>query len=241
MSEWQMVALNILIVTPVLFVFCETLPKDLFGGHSDRLMYPLAPVLEWSRRLFTITLLVPLTGALTRVIFRMRGERRGTAAFHPRRQVELLVKEGVGHGLISDEQEAIVERALSIGERTIGDEMIKWPQVRTLELNDAPAAVWALAEKTGRARFPVVDNRDRVTGIVHVMDALLRGRADCPPICELQQPALTMDAATSLRQGLRRLQQSHGAMAVVTRNDQPVGIVTIKDLVEPITGELRQW
>jgi len=241
LNEWEMVALNLILVTPLLFVFGETLPKDLFGAHSDRLMYPLAPFLEGSRRLFTILLLVPLIDAVTRAIFRLRGEKRGATAFHPRRQVELLVKEGVGHGLISDEQEAIVERALSISERTVADEMIPWPKVHTLKLSDAPAVIWTLTEKTRRARFPVVDDHGRVTGVLHVMDALRHGRDHCPPIAQLQRPALTLNAKTRLRTALRHLQQSHAALAIVTHSDQPAGIVTIKDLVEPITGELRQW
>lgn len=239
LSEWRVVVFNILLVTPLLFVFGETLPKDLFGRYSDRLMYRLAPFLEGSRRLFTLVGLTPLIGLLTRSIFRVQGEKRGAAAFHPRRQVELLIREGVGHGLISQEQLAIFERALTLGERTVGDEMTRWRQVKTMRGGQKAGEVGRLSQQTDRARFPVVDPRGRLTGVVHVMDALL-GDANAT-VEQLQRTALKIDAKTPLRDGLRRLQQSQSALAVITQNDQPVGVATIKDLVEPITGELLHW
>ncbi len=241
LSEWETIILNTLIITPMLFIFGETLPKDLFSAYSDRLMYPLTPVLVWAQRLFTVTGLLPLINAVTSGVFRLIGEPSGSVMFHPRRQVEVLVKEGVGHGLLSDEQSAIVERVMALTDRRVGQEMVAWDEVITLRLSDDADAVRQLAERTSRSRFPVVDDAGRVTGMVDVMDALLSGPDSCPPVRELQQPVLTMDANEPLRDALAKLQKREHAFAVVMRQGRPVGIVTIKDLVEPITGELTSW
>jgi len=241
LSELQTIIANTLIVTPILFIFGETLPKDLFNAYSDRLMYRLAPVLAGSQRLFTWTGILPLIHGVTWIVFRFLGEPHGTPVFHPRRQVEVLVREGVGYGLLSDEQTAIVARVLALTGRRVEQEMVPWEQAITLSIRDDGAAVRELAERTSRSRFPVVDDAGKVTGFVDVIDALLHEEGQVPPVARLQKPVLTMSPATPLREALTRLQTRKEAFAVVVDQDKPAGIVTIKDLVEPITGELASW
>ncbi len=242
-SESQSVLLNTLIVAPLLFVFGETLPKDTMAGHSDRLMYPLTPVLWVAHRVFSALGLVALVSAFSRLAMRTLRLGEAPGVFGPRRRVEMLVREGVGHGLLSDEQSAIVDRVLKLGDRCVREEMVPWSQVVTLSLQDGPDRLWALAERSGRSRFPVCDAQGAVVGVVDLFDALIRGRADCPPITELMSPAVRVAADRPLRDALQRFQADGLSIAVV--EDQagggPVGLVTVKDLVEPITGELATW
>ncbi|MFP4144612.1 MAG: CNNM domain-containing protein [Phycisphaeraceae bacterium] len=242
LSDWQTVLLNTLIVTPLLFVFGETLPKDLFSAFADRLMYRLAWLLNATRIVLTWTGLVPLIAGLTRLItVRMRQDGQ-VHAFHPRRQVQALVKEGVGYGLLSDYQSAIVERVLGLTHRRVGDEMIPWAEVIRVGIEDPPEKLWELADRTSHSRFPVVSSRGRVLGVVHVMDALLHEQGPPPAVRELMSPAVSFSAKMPLREGLTRMQRSGAALAIVTgARGEPVGIVTPKDLVEVITGELASW
>ena len=240
-SDWQAVILNTLIVTPMLFVFGETLPKDLFAAHADWLMYRLTRVLEWSRRLFTWTGLVPLIGGITRVLMSRMSSDGNAGPFHPRRQVEVLVKESVGYGLLSDDQSAMVARVLDLGNRRVRDEMTRWAQVQTVNIQDDADALWDLANRTSRTRFPVLEE-GRVVGILNIMDVLRCGREHCPSVREVMQPIVQLPASMPLRRGLTELQRRKAALAVVMdAQNEPVGLVTVKDLVEPVTGELVRW
>ncbi|HSH49077.1 MAG TPA: hypothetical protein VK991_10875, partial [Halomonas sp.] len=96
-------------------------------------MYPLAPLLTWSRRFFSSLGLTPAVGLFTHAVLAAIGERAGQAAFHPRRQVEHLVREGVGYGLLSDEQSAIVQRVLTLASRRVRDEMVPWDEVLVVQ------------------------------------------------------------------------------------------------------------
>ncbi len=239
--EWQIVLINVAVVTPMLFVFGETLPKDLFGRYSDRLLYPFAGPLFWLSRFFTWIGALPLIAAFTRAVSFVLRVPEATPVTHPRRQVQMLVREGAGVGLISDEQSVIVEHILALSERSVADEMIRWSDVRTVSVDDGADALWALAESAANARFPVVDAQGMVVGVVHLYDALLHERATCPPMRELMHKPTMLDHATPLRDALAELQGHHVPLAIVTRDGRPTGIVTVKDLVEPITGELARW
>lgn len=238
----QVITVNVLVSTFVLFVFGETLPKDYFAAHTDQATYRFAGFLDVSRRLFLVTGLLPLIVTVSRLVTGAIHGRQHAGPLHPRRQVHQFMREGVGQGLLSDEQSSIMERVLSLSDRRLRDEMAPWPQVITVALEATPDMLWQLADRTSRSRFPVVDRAGRVHGILPIIDALFRGREACPPVRDLMQPAVTLAGDMTLRAGLRRLQEQHAHMAIVVdRHDKPIGIVTPKDLVEPITGELSSW
>jgi CBS domain containing-hemolysin-like protein len=257
-TDTQILLITVALVTPALFVFGEVLPKDLFGAHADRLMYRLSFVLRLSRWAYTAILLLPIIQAFSGWITRLLHSAKAIDHFHPRRRVSLLVKEGVGYGLLSDEQSAIVERVLKLSGRTVRDEMTPWKDVVAVEADAAPGRLWELADQTSHSRLPVVQPaaasapaRDpsqsgsapfEVVGVVELMEALRLGPEACPPVRELCRPMLRLDQRTPLREGLNRVQASRHVIAlVVDERDQPVGLVSIKDLVEPITGELSSW
>ncbi|MEM6854931.1 MAG: CNNM domain-containing protein [Planctomycetota bacterium] len=241
LSDWQSILLNTLIVTPLLFVFGETLPKDTMAAHSDRLMPPLTPILTGSRWVFTFTGVVPLVRLFSAGVLKLLGQPGGDRAFPPRKRVEMLVREGVGHGILSDEQSAIVDRVLRLGGRTVRQEMVAWTEVLSVKVNDPPSRLWELADRSSRSRYPVTDERGQVVGVVDVFDALLHEPGACPPIRELMNEPHSLSPDTPLRQALQRLQTEGMPIAVVTEADRPVGVVTVKDLVEPITGDLSSW
>lgn len=240
-NDWQTIGLNALLVTPLLFVFCEVLPKDLFAAHTDRLTYRMANLLDASRKVFRFTGLLPLISAFSdRLVRRLRDESR-IAALHPRRQVTTLVLEGAGRGLLSEEQTSMVERVMALAGRTVRDEMVSWERVNWVSLSDPPQRLWELSDRSGQSRFPVLDSRGHVAGVVNVIDALHHDRAGCPPIEMLMRPVLLLPPSLSLRTALNRVQATGEPMAVIVEGDRPRGIVTVKDLVEPITGELANW
>ena len=143
--------------------------------------------------------------------------------------------------MLSDEQSAIVGRVLELGTRSVADEMVSWDQVTTIGIDDPPQVMWDLANRTSHARFPVTDTTGAVRGVVSVYDCLIHKQASCPPLRHLMTPATTLDINTPLRAALTQLQTQHAALAVVTSQGKPVGVATVKDLVEPITGELASW
>ena len=242
MTPWKLVVFDALIMMPVLFVFAETLPKDLFAVHADRLVYWFARPMAWQVEACRYSGLLGLIEGTSRLLMKMLGVGGHVETFHPRYQVQMLVKEGVGSGLLSDEQLAIVDRVFLLGRRRVAEVMTPWEKVIKVKIDDAPNTLWNLAERTNRTRFPVVDGEGKVRGVVNVFDALVHDPEQCPSIESIMGGVANFDDQLPLRDALTRLQQRRDALAIVGEPETgPVGIVTIQDLIEPITGELTNW
>lgn len=240
LSEWQVVAFDVLIMTPVFFIFAETLPKDLFAAHADHLVYRFAGLLRLLTGFFRAIGLLSLITGMSHLVVRCLGGPRDLQPFGPRHLVGSLMKEGVGRGLLSDDQSAMVERVLALGGHRVGQVMRPWRRVKSIGVDDPASRLWVLADQSSYSRFPVVDQAGRVVGVVDVNDALVHDPSECPPPSALMAPTRTLDADTPLRAALSALQTGL-PFAVVERGGRPIGFVTLKDLIETITGELASW
>ena len=240
-SHFKTIVYDVLLVTPLLFVFAETLPKDLFSVHADRFVYPFARLLLFIKWLLTFCGLLPLIDLMGKLTMRLLGNQNRQIVFHPRMQVAQLVHEGVGYGLLSDEQSALTGRVLKLAQRSLDEEMMPWKDIITITSDASVDALWELAGRSSISRYPVLSDTQTGLGMVSLHEALMYGKDNCPPIMEMLQQTPMLDIKTPVRQALRKLQDDKAAMGIVIQNDKPVGIVTIKDLVEPITGELTSW
>jgi CBS domain containing-hemolysin-like protein len=237
------IVVTALILTPLLFVFGEVLPKDLFQNYTDRITYRFATFLKWNQRLVVGCGLLPLIDVTNALLSRRFGHgRRAQLRVHPRRVVTQLMKEGVGEGLISPYQSDMIDRVLHPTESTVFDAMVPWSAVQTIGAYVPPEAVWAAANRTAHARLPMIDRHGRPTGVLQVFDVLLHEPQHCPPIATLARPAPRLTPRQTLADGLAALRTAGSAMGIVQDDSgRPMGIVTAKDLVEPITGDLEVW
>jgi CBS domain containing-hemolysin-like protein len=239
---WREVVAEIAVVTPILLIFGEVLPKDVFRSHSDVLAYPFARLLWLMRGTLHYLGLIPLIDAVNWLIRRrLHGSEQPAEISHPRRFVTELMKEGVGHGVITPYQSDMIDRVLRINKMRLDDVMMPWTEVTTVRTNQTCEAIWQLADRSPFARVPLVDVVGRPIGMIEVNTVLRYDPAGCPPLESLAQPLPSFTPDMSLHQALIELQRTKAAMALVKEKGKPLGIVTAKDLVEPIVGELGAW
>ncbi|MGA1044199.1 MAG: CBS domain-containing protein, partial [Phycisphaerales bacterium] len=89
------------------------------------------------------------------------------------------------------------------------------------------------------SRFPVVDAQGRVRGLIQTLDAILDSQASTE---SLVRPVETLSPDLPATEAIRLLRQKRARLAIVARpSGKPLGIVGLKDLIEPLTGDLREW
>lgn len=238
-SPAVILAVNLLILTPILLVIGESLPKELFRLEADRLTYLFARPLAFMRAVFTVVGVLPLVRAVARRAERLAGLRtQGEHLPDARQRMAMLLKEAGASGVLSESQATLVDRALAMRETTVEDEMVPWDQVaRLLSDWDAPRVMQTVRGQA-RSRLPVIDRTGRVVGVVRLVDLYTRPGT---PLTELLTEPARLEPELPVLEALRRLTLSAGRLGIVERNGRPVGLVTAKDLVEPLTGELPDW
>jgi CBS domain containing-hemolysin-like protein len=233
------------IAAPLLFVFCELLPKNVFAFNpEDRLCRLAAAVRATYRGLYYVGL-VPALKGLTTLILRLAGTKAAERAnpFNPRQRLRALMQESAAEGVISGYQGELVEKVLALREQPVRRVMIPLSHVAAVPTNVARDDFLAAVRLHSHARLPVYEGaRENIVGIVRTDDVLAAegGTLDLPAV--MARGVLSVPADLPVSQALFRMQKARAAMAVVRdARGRPLGIITIKDLVEEIVGELGAW
>ena len=237
-SDWWVVVLNTVVVVPLLFIFGETIPKDLFRTRSDQWMLAFTPVLVWLRRGLTILGLVPLLGLVAKIVQSVIRSPRGIDPT-ARARVSRLFRESAESGALTEEQLDLADRVMSLRRLTVAGEMTPWRQVVTAREPDIERDVGRLAGRTRRSRLPVLGADGRVVGIASVQELLL---GDRPAAEVLDRAVIRFDPDTPAMTALELLRVDRRQIGIVESADgRPLGVITLKDLVEPLLGDLRAW
>jgi CBS domain containing-hemolysin-like protein len=237
LAEWEAILLNAGVLTPLLFVFGETLPKEFFRAEADRVTPRLSPVLLVTRLLTTVSLALPVVRLFGDLVRRLTSAPPGGLTSE-RERVAALLHEGARFGLLSESQTTIAERVLAMRGVRVGDEMTPWPRATTVGADWSRSQVEQRFARGGHSMAPVVDQAGTVVGVLDVADVWRRPGAG---VRELMRPALFLDADTPLPGAIVALREDDNELAVVRQRKRPVGVVTMKDLIEPVTGELHAF
>ncbi len=239
-SDIATILINVLALTPVFFVLVESLPKEVFRADADRLMYAFAPSITVARLLLTWCGVLPLVRMCADLATRLiGGEGEAALAQTARDRVAGMLKESQEHGVLSASQAALVDRALVFSRLRVRDEMVEWSKVATVQPDWQRAQVLAVLGRAPHTWFPVVDGRSgRVEGVIRLVDVHTRPEATVP---DLMRAPAQLDPETGLRDAAVRLREAAAPVGIVVQQGRPLGLVTTKDLIEPLTGELLDW
>jgi putative hemolysin len=230
-----------IILSPVLLVFAEILPKLIFERRADALMYRAAPVLKACEYLFypvLAVLRVLLAGLcwLTR-----RGTETGRDAFTPER-FRFLLHKSSARGVISSYQREMMDNIMRLRSLGVTESLVPLDEVVMVPATADVAELRRVLREHRFSRIPIYHaDRDEIAGIVNVIDILADGE-DGDDVRELSRTPLRISSELSVVGALYALQRAGQQMAVIRDPDgNPLGIVTVKDLVERIVGELEAW
>jgi CBS domain containing-hemolysin-like protein len=250
-GEFMQGLISIAIVTPLVLVFADIMPKDLFHTHADRWTYRLVPALQAMFALITVVPLLPLVNFLSRVSVRVVGGKKTADALPKGPRVEMLAlfQETVATGSLTGMQQDLVQRALRLTRINIRETMIPWNRVVGVPAEISRDGFRALVRRYNVSRMPVLGRSfSEVLGIVDVMDVLAALAAPGPAggaafkLTDHVHPAMTLIAEQSVRSAITLMQKARQTLAVVVdRQGRAIGLVTMKDLVEELVGDLENW
>lgn len=230
--------ITILIMTPLILIFGEIVPKTVYRYHAEQMTTHLIYPLKAISAIF-YPLVVILT-SLTRLLMRLFG--MGSAQFRPhatREDLENYLDMWNIRGYLRTAERKIIERIFDFSEIDVEDIMIPLVNIKTLEAQDSIDNAIGLARKTGYSRIPVYEGEVyNIIGIVHAFD-LLTANEKTQTLKDLMRPAPYVPSSAPIDELLKQLRTEGKSIAVVVDEyGGAVGIVTIEDILEEVVGEI---
>jgi CBS domain containing-hemolysin-like protein len=227
------------ILTPIVFLFGELVPKDLFRRRPHLLLPLVAPLVATFRWLVS-----PLAWPITLIssgLERLLGLRREDYRRILRREemVELL-DESRRSGELAPHAAELAHNVLVLRHTPLSRIAIPWGRVECVDLEKGPAAARAAVERSGFTRLPILglkEKRRQVLGYVHQLDVL--GLASEQPLESCLRPLLELPPEMPLDRAVARLQSAAQRMAVVGTLRHPKGLVSIMDLLAALANQPR--
>jgi putative hemolysin len=236
------------LMAPLLFIFSELIPKNVFLHQADRLTSLVAPLLYVSHKAFTWCGVVPLLKLASRFFARLLGSRVSSdlpITAGQGQQVRALLRDTQEEGLLSTIQSEMLDRIVNIPTVRLDTVMVPLARVRMVEIHCDRNMLREQLRQHARTRLPVwQETPEHVVGFVDVYEALGSG-AEFTGVEKFLQPIRSMDAGTPIIDALDVMRREQRKIVLVTRRrgkrEVPAGIVTMKDLVEELMGELAEW
>lgn len=241
------IAIATVVMTAVILIFAEVLPKTLAIVRTDQTALQVAvPV-----RLF-VALLSPIVSAVQFVVWRLLwlfGLREGTG------QPVLTAQEEIRGAIELHHQEGAVEREhrdmiggiLDLVDLQVSDVMVHRKNMEILDGNASAEDIMASVLSSAHTRFPIYrDDPENIVGVLHVKDLVRtmverQGSLDDLDIPSLASPPWFVPETTTLEEQLRafRDRREHFAL-VVDEYGVLQGLVTLEDILEEIFGNIAE-
>ncbi len=236
-----------LIMTFIILIFAEVLPKTLAIAHTDRTALSVA----FSVRLF-VALLAPIVSAVQWVVWRVlnifgvRADEAApvlTAHEEIRGAIELHHQEGT----VENEHRHMLGGILDLTELKVGDVMV---HRKNMEVLDGSASVDEIVERvfsSAHTRFPIWrDDPENIVGVLHVKELVRtlmqrKGSLVNLDLMSLATEPWFVPETTTLEEQLAafRERREHFAL-VVDEYGVLQGLVTLEDILEEIFGKISE-
>lgn len=238
-----------LVTAPVFFVFSELIPKNIFFYRADLLMPYVAPILFVFHKLFSLSGIVPLlkfiSAAFARLATKIDSTKTAMTAVR-RPHIEAIFHETREEGFLSPVQADIINRLVSISHFSIRSVMTPLNKAQTVDVNSDRSALLNVLKKSVFTRLPVYDRWPaNVIGFVNIYEVLSSAQK-FTNLRDFVKPIRKLAVDTIVSDAIDIMQTENQKIILVTATarigrERHVGIVTMKDLVEELLGELTEW
>lgn len=234
-------ALSIILVTFLVVVFGELVPKYAALRASDRIALLAYRPLSWFTTLFKpLVWLVQAAAGLVLRPFGIDLKHEESEAI-PKEELLMLVRSGGAEGVLDKTQAELVTRALRLDALFARDIMVHRLDVKWLDASLSREATLHRIADCPHSRIPVCHGDvDDLVGIVYLHDIVKNLGNDDFSLEALAREPVAIPESLSLERIVTTMREAKTQMLVVMDEyGGTSGIVTLEDVVEEVFGELE--
>lgn len=236
-------ALVVTIITFITIVFGELVPKRI--GQ----LYPEVVATWVSRPMHGVAIaakpFVRLLSMSTHAVLKLLRIDNAAERAVTEEEIAASLIEGVDAGVIEQQEHQMVQNLFRLDDRPLTSFMVPRADMQWLDASNSIAKCLGLASaaqgRSGHSWYPVCrGSLDDVVGVVSVARLLELGPEHPGPVGEFAQPAAFVPETLSGMELLEQFRKKSDRMVFVVDEYGVVqGLLTPRDLLEAITGELR--
>jgi putative hemolysin len=226
-----------LVMTPVILIFSEAIPKAYFYWHADIITLRIGRIIRFFSLLFSP--LVILSTFLTRSLTSLMGDESSKNPFVTRDELRVLMWESGRLGILEKHEQDMIHHIFKFRETAVKSVMVPLVAVDAIEVRRKVASALKMIGERGHSRLPIYEGRiDNIIAYVSVAD--LMGKDPNTSIKKVLKPVLVVPETKSIADLLLDLKARGEHLAVVVDEYGGVsGIATLEDIVEEIVGEIQ--
>ena len=238
------VAYATLVMTLLVLIFAEVLPKTYAINNTDRTALSVAPVVR-----LLVLVLSPLSDAVQVVVratlrlFSVSTESNLGAISDDELRGAIDIHAETGS--TDDQERAMLRSILDLDHVEVGEIMVHRKDIFTVDAGLSPTTILEQVIASPYTRIPMWRKKpDNIIGILHAKTLLSAVKLQAPAMEKLDIPGLAakpwfIPESTTLLQQLHafRKKREHFAL-VVDEYGVLMGIVTLEDILEEIVGDI---
>lgn len=235
-SEIIILLVNTMIITGVVLVFGEYLPKTMFRLYSNEVLYVLSYPLKFFKILLKIPtwMMIKLTNLLLRWFIKSPAENINIAL--NRLDLQNFIEDTVTSFNEEIDQE-IFTNALNLNQMRVRDCMVPRNEIIHIDVSDSIEDLIKLFKETNVSRILVSDGDiDNVIGYIHHQNLWNNPKTIRSQIMDIILAPEAMNARDMM---FRFIKENVNIACVVNEFGGTAGVITLEDILEEIFGEIE--
>jgi len=234
--------MSIAVMTPIIFLFGEVLPKTIAVAHSETLATLVARPVDFFARL--ISPLRWIIKKLVDAVLYLVGAAQGkNETLFYEKEFKDLVDAGHREGVLKKEEYAIIHKILKFNDTLVSS--IMTPRSKMFILPDDLPIDQAIARVKEQhfSRVPVYSrSKNAFVGVLNAKDLIAiaaRGDRAGTALADIIRPPYFTPSDKRIQVLLKEFQSGKIHLAlVIDKAGQCIGLVTIEDMLEELFGEI---
>ncbi|MBL8949832.1 MAG: HlyC/CorC family transporter [Myxococcaceae bacterium] len=232
------------VITFLHIVVGEQVPKTIAIQKPESTALALSPPMRVFYVMFFPVIWVLNHG--TRAALKLFGLEQKSGEGHEalsEEELKLVFTSSAAAGALGGARAELLERALSMMEKTARQVLVPRSQMRVLDLDATLDKNLEEARTSGHTWLPVVrGSLDRVEGIANVKELyFLHSRGELKAVSQAQKPVFFVPESVTLEQLLGEFRRRNRQLAVVVdEHGGTSGLVTLADVVAELVGNVAK-
>jgi putative hemolysin len=237
-AEYSATALIVVVITFLTIIFGELVPKRIGQMYPETVARLVARPMEW---LSLVTRpFVRLLSFCTEGTLHLLGVRGGPDRSVTEEEIAASLEEGLDAGVIEAQEHQMVRNVFRLDDRQVGSMMIPRAEIVWLDAGATPQELLALISESEHSRYPVCrGSLADVLGVVSaqtLLQQVMQGRAIA--LADGLEPPVFVPETLSGMELLDHFRASSAQLVfVVDEYGEVQGMITVRDVLEAITGE----